>query len=109
MNRLLFTPFARNDLQEIKAYITNELQNTTAALNLMKRITKKLRSLIDFPSMGVSLSSIADIETDYRFLVCGNYTVFYRYENETIYVVRILYGRRDFMKILFGDVPNNEE
>ena len=52
--------------------------------------------------MGAPLSSIVDIETDYRFLVCGNYTAFYRYDEKFVYVIRVLYSRRDFMKILFG-------
>lgn len=55
--------------------------------------------------MGAPLSAIVDFETDYRFLVCGNYTAFYRFENRTVYIVRVLYGRRDFMRILFGE-PN---
>ena len=109
MNKLQITPLAKNDLQEIKAYITDELQNPTAALDIIKRITKRLRSLVDFPIMGAALSSIVDIDTDYRYLVYGNYKAFYRYEDETVYVIRVLYSRRDFMKILFGDTSNEDE
>ena len=45
--------------------------------------------------------------TQFRYLVCGNYTAFYRAEPDAVYVVRILYGRRDFMRILFGE-PTEE-
>lgn len=58
--------------------------------------------LAEFPNSGAPLAGAVGIETDYRYLVCGNYTAFYRVENETVYIVRILYGRRDFMRILFG-------
>jgi len=108
MNTLKLSPLAQNDLRDIRAYIANELQNPVAAANVLKRITKRLRSLINFPTMGVPLSSIVDVETDYRFLVCGHYTGFYRYEGHTVYVVRVLYGRRDFMKILFGEMPEDD-
>jgi len=100
---------AKNDLVEIKSYITDELQNPSAAVNVLTRITKKLRLLIDFPHMGAVLSSIINIETGYRFLVCGKYTAFYRYNDKTIYIARILYGCRDFMKILFYDSSIDDE
>jgi len=63
---------------------------------------------MDNSRIGAPLDSITEVYSDYRFLVCGKYTVFYRVESNTIYVVRILYGRRDFMRILFGDVPDDE-
>lgn len=47
----------------------------------------RIRELAVFPKMGTPLSSIVDFETDYRFLVCGNYTAFYRFENQTVYIM----------------------
>ena len=107
MSKLLLSPLAQDDLQEIRAYITDEYQNSTAADKIIAQILKKLRILVDFPFMGASLSSVVDVETEYRFLVCGNYTAFYRYEGKTLYIVRLLHCRRDFMKILFGYSPEN--
>ena len=100
-----FSPEAISDLQQAKAYITDELCNEQAAMNTIAKITGRIRELAAFPEMGAPLSAIVDFETDYRFLVCGNYTAFYRFENRTVYIVRVLYGRRDFMRILFGE-PN---
>ncbi len=59
--------------------------------------------------MGTSLSAFIDIQTDYRFLVCDNCLIFYRYEDETVYVIRILYGGRHYMRVLFNDLAENEE
>jgi len=106
MSKLQLSPLAHQDLREIKTYIEEELKNPIAAANVVSRITKKLRLLIDHPQIGAPLSSVVDIDTDYRFLVCGNYTAFYRYEDQTVTASRILYGRRDFMKILFGELPD---
>jgi len=34
--------------------------------------------------------------------------LFYRYEDGIVFVSRILYGRRDYTRILFGDLPEDE-
>ena len=108
MNKLSISPEARKDLEEIKAYITDELENLVAAVNVVSRITKSLRKLTDMPGIGTPLSSKLsfEIDADYRFLVCGNYLAFYRYTNKTVYIERILYGRRDYAKILFPEIQN---
>jgi toxin ParE1/3/4 len=109
MYKLKISPEAKNDLAKIKDYISQELCNPQAAVNLASRITKKIRGLSGNPGIGASLSSIMDIQTDYRFLVCTHYLIFYRYEDEVVFVSRILYGRRDYMRILFGNLPEDEE
>lgn len=108
MADISFSPEAVSDLQQTKAYIADELCNEQAAVHTIAKITGRIRELAMFPEMGAPLSSIVDFATDYRFLVCGNYMAFYRFENQTVYVIRILYGRRDFMRTLFG-APRTEE
>jgi len=103
------SPMAQQDLMDTKLYITNHLLNPIAAANVLSRITKRLRTLAESPCIGSPLSSIVDIETDYRYLLCGNYTAFYRIEGNAVYVDRILYGKRDFMKILFGRAFEDDE
>ena len=68
----------------------------------MWKITKRIRQLADFPESGAHLSSIINCEVPYRFLVCGNYTAFYKVEAAEVHIIRVLYGRRNFMQILFG-------
>jgi plasmid stabilization system protein ParE len=48
---------------------------------------------------------VLNVETDYRFQVCGNYLIFYRLEQGTVYIIRVLYGKRDYMRLLFGEQP----
>lgn len=86
----------------IKEYITAELENPAAALNTVANITKAMRNLVDFPDIGTRISHTVEVQADYRYLVSGNYLVFYRQEGDRVYVVRVLYGRRDYLKILFG-------
>ena len=108
MNNLHLSEEAQNDLMEIKAYIEEELLNPSAALATVSRITKSLRILQTYPLTGTSLSSIADIESDYRFIVSVNYISFYRVYDSEVYIDRILYARRDYMRILFGDITPDE-
>ncbi|MCL2200452.1 MAG: type II toxin-antitoxin system RelE/ParE family toxin [Oscillospiraceae bacterium] len=96
---------AENDLIQIKSYITDELSNPTAASITLAKITKRIRKLEAFPELGPSLETILPFQSNYRFLVCGNYIAFYLYEQNTVSVDRILHGSRDFVKVLFGGLP----
>lgn len=93
---------------EIKSYISQDLCNQQAAENLVSKIINKISDLSDHPGVGSPLSSVVDINTDYRFLVCANYLIFYRCEDEIVFVSRILYGRRDYTRILFADLSVDE-
>lgn len=103
MNSLHLSQEAQNDLIEIKNYIEEELLNPSAALATVSKITKSLHILQTYAQAGTPLSSIADIESDYRFIVSGNYISFYRAYGNDVYIDRILYARRNYMRILFGD------
>ncbi len=102
MANIKFTPDALEDMKGIKAYITKELDSETAAINTVEGIIKRIRRLADFPRMAAPLGSVIGLEVPYRFLVCGNYTTFYKVEGDRVYIIRVLYGRRNFMQILFG-------
>ncbi|MDD2401779.1 MAG: type II toxin-antitoxin system RelE/ParE family toxin [Clostridia bacterium] len=107
MYKLKISPKTKDNLAEIKEYISQELSNPQATVNLLSKITKKMRVLTEYPKMGAPLSSVVDILTDYRFVVCANYLIFYRCEDGSILVSRILYGRRNYMQILFGDLSDD--
>ena len=104
MYKISFSPEAVDDLKEIKQYIKDELCNEQAVKNTVAKILKKIKLLSDFPESGSSLSAIIGFDTDYRYLVCDNYIAFYRIDNKNVLIVRVLYGRRNYMQILFGDM-----
>ena len=102
MAKINFTPDALEDMKESKAYITDELCSEQSAINTVEKIMKHIRQLGSFPESGAPLSSIINLEVPYRFLVCGNYTAFYKVDGDEVHIIRVLYGRRNFMQILFG-------
>ena len=103
MNRLHLSLDARTDLEEIREYISTELENPSAAENTIARITKESRILQSFAQAGALLSSITNIQSEYRYLTIGNYMVFYRVLGEDVFIDRILYGKRNYLRTLLGD------
>ncbi|MDA8226384.1 MAG: type II toxin-antitoxin system RelE/ParE family toxin [Desulfitobacterium hafniense] len=99
--KIRINPVAISDVKEIIAYISEE--NPAAAERMGNDIYSKVEKLAEFPQMGVSLSSRINIKTDYRFLVCGMYLIFYKIEGEFVSVYRVLNGTRDYLSILFTD------
>ena len=108
MKNVLYTPEAEDDLAGIKEYITDHLENPIAAVNTVTSITKRIRRLEQFPDMGARVSSVVNIVTDYRFLVCGSYLAFYRTDGNDVKIIRVLYGRSDYVRILFGESTPDE-
>ena len=107
-NKIHYSVEVRRDLDDIWDYIVADLCNPTAAKNMVNRIMDAVDQLESFSGQGSLLSSITDIYTDYRYLVTGNYMTFYRVYGNDVYVDRILYGRREYLRILFGDMIETE-
>lgn len=102
MAEIRYSPLAQEDLRRIKDYIAVNLASTLAAKNTVGKITGRIRELKVLPEIGKPLSAVCKVNTDYRFLVCGSHLAFYRYEDETVYVVRVLYGPSNYLSVLFG-------
>lgn len=90
---------SNQDLIEIKQYIKYNLQEPEIAQNLISKIRSKINSLKDNPEIySVITDSIGKLEI--RKLIVDNYIVFYKIENEVIQIVRIMYGRRNWLELL---------
>ena len=96
-----FSPEALKDLDEIYDYIANVLKSPDAADNTVNKILDKTDLLFDNPEIGTQLFFENDLFSGYRYLVSDNYLAFYRITNESVFVDRVIYGKRDYMKILF--------
>lgn len=103
MGKLRYSPEALADLEGILAYISADLDSPVAAQKTVRGILGRLSSLARFPYSGEALDGFVSVKTDYRRLVCGHYLAFYRVEKETVSVIRVIHGSRNYMKILFGE------
>ena len=100
MNKILYSPEALQDLDDIGDYIAEELSSPQAAFKLLTEITASINFLQTIPLMGANISALADIVSDVRYLVVKKYLVFYRFHKNTIFIDRIIYSRRNYLSIL---------
>ena len=99
-NKINYSPLAQSDLDEIFNYISDTLQNPSAAQNTISGIFDSHEILKDFSEVGTQLF-LGKTLTDYRFVRYNNYLSFYRIVDEDVFIDRILYGGRDYIKVLF--------
>ena len=108
MAKIIYSGAAIKDLEQIGDYIAQQLKSPQAALNTVNRIQDSIDKLDYFPLIGAPVASIIKIDTDYRFLVCGNYLAFYHQLENDVMIDRILYSRRDYLTILFGNLSSDD-
>ena len=101
MAEVIVSRLARNDLVNIRDYIQNELSNPDAALRIMAQLKQAMQSLQTIPERGKPLDAILAVHTQYRFLVCESYRIFYLYDAQQVEVVRVLHALQDYMRALF--------
>ena len=96
------------DLEKIRDYIVYQFKSPGSSRNVISKIKERIDILKDFPLIGSPLSAVVAIDTDYRFLNCGNYLAFYRHVNGDVFIDRILHSRQDYITILIDAFQNEE-
>ena len=97
---VVYSPLARQDLEEIQDYISIELKTPVAAMETISAILDGAESLEDFPLIGSLVDGLPFMVDEYRFLAVRNYLIFYRVTVGRVFIDRILYTRRDYMPLL---------
>lgn len=101
MPHVRWTPKARGDLDEIRTYIRDELQNPDAAQSTLVKIRQAAQALEYFPERGRPLSAVIPYKVPFRYLVVENYNIFYKVHPESVSIIRVLNCRQHMMRILF--------
>ena len=68
--------------------------------SFFQKIIKTIRILQDHALIGTPLSPVVD--GDYRYL--ASCMVFYRAAGKDIFIDRVLYGRKGYLRILFSEI-----
>ena len=100
---MIVSQAARRDLIGIRDYVSIELDNPDAAQRILKLLRTGIDSLRDMPERGMPLDAVLSVHTDYRFLVCENYRIFYLCEGDQVEIIRVLHTLQDYMRALFLD------
>ena len=106
MAKIRYSEASEQDLEDIGDYIEKELKSQKAAFDTTTHIQDAIDELEYAPHIGLPLAIRYGNVGDYRYLISGNYLVFYRVQANVVYIDRILYGKRDYLGILFGKLTD---
>lgn len=91
---------AKQDLIDIKKYIKYNLQEPDTAKRLINKIRIEINKLKNKPKLYAIIDDDFIKKLRIRKIIVDNYIVFYRINNTSIQIVRILYGRRNWINLL---------
>ena len=95
MLKLEWRPRAHLDRESIAIYLGVECGSPKAALSTMEAIDSAIERALLFPDSGGHFQADNLRHHEYRTAQAGSYTVYYRYDEDTLTVYRILHQRRD--------------
>ena len=91
-----YSPAAKNDLLLIHRKIEENF-GINVAKDVLLRITVQIRRLEQFPLSGVYLGEVIHSITDYRYIFVEKNYIFYRFERESIKIVRVLNQKQNYI------------
>ena len=93
---------AENDLRDIVRYISARLSVPVTAMKMMETIDEALSDLAYMPRKHPYVNDDRLAAMGYRKLPIKNYIAFFSIDEKAgiVYVERILYARRDWLRIL---------
>lgn len=100
--RVNLTEPAENDLVDIVKYIASQLSAPLSVPNMMDLLDEALTGLPDLPQYCPVVKDERLSQMGYRKLIVKNYVVFFSIDekNKVVNTKRILYVRRDWLRIL---------
>ena len=94
-----WTDIAKKDLTGIIEYIAED--NKTNAKNILKKIRKKADDLKTFPHRGKIPPEFKYHNMEhYREIIYDPWRIFYIIENDSVYIISVIDGRRNVEDIL---------
>ena len=91
---------SKQDLIGIKQYIKYNLQEPETANKLISKIRKEINALKDNSEIYAIIDDDIIKKLEIRKLIVDNYIVFYRIKDNNIQMVRVMYGRRNWINLL---------
>jgi len=98
MAQVIWTEPALDNLNGIAEYIA--ISNPYAAKKLVENIFGKVQRLEQFPDSGKVPEEIPDL--NYRELIVNPCRVFYKIDNESVYILHVMRQERELRKFLLS-------
>lgn len=99
-DRLRYSPQAQLDLDEIFDYFADELGNPEKGVSVVSDILAAARRIPGRATRFPPVGPLPFTTDEYRFSQVGSYVIFFRAEDETVFVDRVLNNRRDYASLL---------
>jgi addiction module RelE/StbE family toxin len=101
-SKYIIFPKAQRDFENIFKYISIDLTNPEAAMLLIEKFENKFNELTLFPKAYPFIENEALIVKNLRKCIVDNFLVIYLYDEikEVVEIVRVIYGRQDYIKNL---------
>ena len=96
--KVRFLPLFEKDLSDAVDYICNELQNPTAAANLIDAVEDAITERSSCAESFEPYESLRDRQHTYYRIYVGNFIVFYVAIDDIMEVRRFIYNKRDLKK-----------
>lgn len=97
--KVIITPTAYKEINEIYDYITEELYAEKAAKNLMRKVEEEVLRLKYAPKIHTEIEKLDELNRIYRKIVIKNYVILYTIdeENKVIFISHMYYGGRNYI------------
>ena len=99
-SKYVFTKKSSTDLDNILNYISTNLCNNIAANNLFNNIFTTIDNIVTYPLSYPIVSNEYVRRKDVRKAVIDNYNLYFIVKDSIIYVLRIIYNKRDLSELL---------
>ena len=99
MARIIWTAPALSDLNKIADFIA--LDNRRAARHLARKVFATVERLQQFPESGRIPPELE--ASRYREVISGPCRIFYRVQQETVYIIHVMRGERERRKYLIDE------
>jgi toxin ParE1/3/4 len=103
MAQIIWTEPALDDLNNIAEYIA--VSNPYAAKQLVENVFSKVQRLEQFPDSGRVPEEISNL--NYREVVVNPCRVFYKVDNDSVYILHVMRQERDLRKFLLSTENEN--
>lgn len=102
MYKLEFLPIAKNDIDKIIYYISNDLKNVTASRKFRDLFLNSIDKILEFPHGSPIYEQLKFLNNEYRSFKVKNFLMFYTIneQDKIITIVRVIYQKMDISKIL---------
>ena len=99
MAKIIWAEPALLDLEEIAEYIA--LDKRSAAQKFVQNVFSSIERLEQFPESGRVPPELED--SRYREVIAGPCRIFYRIDNDTVFILYVMRGERELRKYLLEE------